>query len=236
LCNCLRSTGILNLIIIILTILSSFALADDNGLGKPEFDKILKIHWDRKEYRFDRAGPEINADFLDLRDFTADPIVPGTAFGAKANCVVSAKIDEIEGYYLTKGNYENFDIPTQALRIISAQTTPTKLEIFADLLIRAPVIKDIPVKDLITFEKFEKFAWMRWFQDDPNSPLLWNRGYLILEPFREEKTLVSVYAIHVLKPNEALPWLMRVGGPSFALSHYSNYLKSLKSAAKNFKK
>ena len=113
------------------------------------------------------------------------------------------------------------------------------ISLLADLVIKVPVIKDIPVRDRIGFQKFDKYSWLRWYQEDTSSPLLWNRGYMIMEPIEPTKPmkpariLATVYAFHVLKPEEALSWIARPGGVTFAIDHYTNFIKSLQLAAAN---
>src|SRR5260221_14656818 len=150
-------------LILFLTFFSATGLCQNSVLGKAEFNKILDLHWQKKEYRFAHASTEIQSDVVDLEGFTNSPVVPGTAFGAKASVIVNADIKDINNYYLKKEAYGDLHIPTfKEFVLVNAIQGGQKISVFADLVIKVPVIKDIPVKDGISFEKFDKYSWLEW--------------------------------------------------------------------------
>lgn len=205
-------------------------------LGKTEFASILKAHREKKDYRFSHATSEINNDVLKLSDFTKGTIVPGTAFGGQANVVVDADIKDVNNYYLKKEAYGELHIPTFKefnIKLVSGGADgASSISVLADLVIKVPVIKDIPVTDRITFTKSNTESILEWHQEDAESNLLWNRGCLIIEPMPSGRVLATVYAIHVLKPSEALNnWFAKRGASSFAVEHYTNFIKSFQNAA-----
>src|SRR5258708_4345655 len=84
-------------ILVFLFSATNHALESSQGTGP--FEKILKTHWNEKEYRFDHASSEMKTSYLNLKDYTDSEVVAGTAFGAKASVIIQANLQNIEEYY-----------------------------------------------------------------------------------------------------------------------------------------
>ncbi len=212
---------------------SAFSQAQTKNLGKAEFKKIIDLHWQNTPSRFDHASNEIRSAALKIEKFSEVPVYDYTAYGAQASVIVNSDIRDINTYYLRKDAYLNLRIPTfKSVNIIETNQTPDSINVLVDLIIKAPG-KEINVRDRITFEKFDKYSWLRWGQEDDKSLLLWNRGFMILEPMGPGRVIATVYAVHVLQQSEALNFFKSPIAWSFTIDHYTNFIKSLQLAVSN---
>jgi len=208
-----------------------------DGLGATEFDKILKEHWQNKDYRFDHASNEIKSFSLNLKKYSDADLNPGTAFGARGSVIVSADMADVTNYYSKRSSIYGLGqtIPTfKAFHVLEYGEGKNEISARVALIVKVPILPDVPVTDRIKFSRENGYVELQWQQDDASSPLLWNRGCVIIEPYGPHKVLATVYGVHVFKPEGALSWFTRPAASAFALEHYSDYLRSVQNAAKSF--
>jgi hypothetical protein len=210
---------------------SAFSDTKSSTLGIAEFDKILKEHDENAESRSSHVTYDIKSRPLDNKLYFNPEPVSNTAYGERASVIVDADIREINTYYLRKDAYLN--LKTSTFKIVNVgepKFTIDSIDVPADLVIDSPD-GAFNVHDHIIFEKFEKYSRMKWYQDDDSCKLLWNRGYLIIEPHGPGRVVATVYAYHVFK--KPIGGFKDFFAGSFTEKHYVNFIRSLQDVVSN---
>lgn len=146
---------------------------------------------------------------------------PGQVYGAQVCGLIPYPYEKLRKLF------ENPDAIQEALRKVKTFGKMKTLEkkegaTYSEFEIVLPVLRNYIVKSWTHFQLSEEMSALHWYQEDDNSQLLNNRGFMVFVP-SGSNTKVYLNSYHVIKPEHRLRFPVRNLAPGFTRDHYANY-------------
>lgn len=174
------------------------------------------------------AGSELQVDLLSERSVPG--YEPGQIFGAKACGRLKYRYADLQRVFKSEGSI------LEALKRVKT-FGPLKLlkesgsSNYVEFEILVPMSENYIVKSWVQFDVTDEMAVLHWYQEDSESRLENNRGFLVIVPEGDDRTKVYLRSYHILKKEYRLYFPKSSFAPGFTKSHYGNYVRAVKDYA-----
>jgi|ERR1017187_4496590 hypothetical protein len=219
---------------------SIIALADVGKCGQilqPIMDQITGSHDPEKLVRTAELN-KINAEALTLPKLLPksdeDHLDTSVLHGAMAYGIANASPEKISDFFSDGEQFKKFftNIETLSSSSVEEFSSNGTMKALVSLAIKMPALSgldDLKVRIALEGSKVGNGYRLNWKQFDSDGDIEWTRGEIFIDPISSNpsQSLVTIYAIHVLKADRAIPFLLRGAAKRFVVTHYSNFVKGI---------